>query len=102
MGTFTGLFVNTVRATGRGSDYFGACEMCGKSMSETFCFARFRIYRHGEGFSYLGAPAPGTYAHATCLPAGWSNVVHKDDLPRRGRLTEYDPTNGIAHAPNVR
>jgi hypothetical protein len=102
MGVFTGLFVNTVRSTDKGSDYYGACEVCGKHMSEASVFTRFGVYLHSEGFSYLGAPTPGIYAHASCRPCGWSNVVNKDALPRRGRLTEYILTNGIAHTPTVR
>lgn len=89
MGTDTGFTVETVRYPGKGSDYFGACELCGKHMAEAAVFEQFKLFKHREGFLYLAAPKPGVYAHTGCRNREGMRIVEKDSLPRRGRLVEY-------------
>ena len=85
----TGFVVDTVKLTGRGSDYFGACEVCGRQMSEAAHFVRYKIFTHNDGFFYLAAPSGGTFAHIGCKAQEGRHIVSKATLPRRGRLVEY-------------
>ena len=85
----TGFIVDTVKLTGRGSDYFGACEVCGRHMSETALFVRYKIFQHDEGFFYLAAPNGGTFAHMGCKVQEGRHIVNRATLPKRGNLLEY-------------
>lgn len=95
MGTDTGFTVEAVRFPGKGSDYFGACEICGKHMAEAAVFERFKLFKHAEGFLYLAAPTPGVYAHMGCRLYEGLRIVSKATLPKRGRLIEY-PRQALA------
>lgn len=87
MGTPTNITVSTVRFPGRGSDYFGACEVCGKHMAEASVFERHTLYRDSDGDLYLSNTSAGTYAHVGCkLNHDRAKVVSKDTLPRKGNL----------------
>jgi hypothetical protein len=88
MGRDTGFTVETVRFPGRGSDYFGPCEVCGKSMSETAVFRRCNLYA-GDGFLYLAATSPGLYAHMSCRLHDGLRIVSESTLKRIGNLVEY-------------
>ena len=44
MGTLTGVNVHTVRSTGRGSDHYGTCEVCGNECSEHFVATYRRVW----------------------------------------------------------
>ena len=83
----TSITVQTVRFPGRGSDYFGACEVCGKHMAEAAVFERHWLYVDGDGDLYLSGTSAGTYAHVGCkLNSDGAKVVSKDTLPRKGNL----------------
>lgn len=56
-----------VRTTGRGTDYYGPCEKCGKSVSETF-FAVNRIQiTRPDGTTFIVEKGGGIYGHLTCV-----------------------------------
>ena len=86
MGTATNEFVNTIHATGRGSDCFGNCEVCKKSASEMFVGIRHRVFGHESGMRYLSAPSGGTYGHAECVRASYPGAFDKHSLQRVGQL----------------
>ena len=87
MGIQTQIRVETVRFPGRGSDYFGPCEVCGKGMAETAVFETHRLYLDGDGDLYLGCTSAGKYAHVGCkLDHKGAQFVGKDTLPRKGNL----------------
>ena len=77
MGTATGNIVITLRGTGRGSDYFGNCDQCGKHMSECFVRQHQQEYRRADGTLYYSPLYGGAYGHQACLEA-------LDDLPLEG------------------
>ena len=89
MGIDTGFTVQAVHFPGRGSDYFGACDVCGRHMAEAAVFEVFKLYKHEDGFLYLAAPTPGVYAHMDCRLHEGLRIVDKKTLPTRGRLIEY-------------
>jgi hypothetical protein len=67
MGTTTGRLFRTIRSTGRGSDYFGTCDQCGKHMSECHVSQVQREYRRDDGTTYTGPVTGGAYGHRECL-----------------------------------
>ena len=66
MGTPTGRTVRRIQGTGRGSEYYGGCDCCGKSMSEAFKLLRGQEYRRKDGELYDNAFAV-SYGHRDCL-----------------------------------
>ena len=87
MGKFTGDLVATIHGTGRGSDYFGHCEVCGKPTSETFVHQTHRVYERASGFRYISPLTGGAYGHSGCLRAKFGKAVDKASLRRVGNLT---------------
>ena len=87
MGKFTGLITATIHGTGRGSDYFGSCEVCGKPCSEVFAHQNHRVYEREDGLRYLSPLAGGTYGHNDCLRDKYGDAVDKATLARAGNLT---------------
>jgi hypothetical protein len=69
MGIATGRILRRMRGTGRGSDYFGACELCGKGCSEVHATQNVREYRRENGQLYYSPMGGGTYGHSDCLIA---------------------------------
>lgn len=67
MGMATGNIITTLRSTGRGSDYFGTCDQCGKHMSECFVRQHQREYRREDGTLYYSPLYGGAYGHKECL-----------------------------------
>lgn len=66
MGMPTGRTVRRIEGTGRGSDYWGGCERCGKPMSEAFKYVFGHEYRRESGELYDNAHAV-SYGHRDCL-----------------------------------
>ncbi|AXF76089.1 hypothetical protein AV903_12295 [Erwinia tracheiphila] len=66
MGTPTGNYVTFTKGLGRGSDYFGPCEVCGKHVSETFVARVKREWKRENGELYYGC-APSLYGHEKCV-----------------------------------
>lgn len=89
MGKSIGHTICTVRWPGRGSDYFGPCERCGKPMAETAIFETHVLGVDADGDIYLGPPSGGTYAHMSCVSHEGERFVSKDSLPRKGALRLY-------------
>ena len=89
MGRSIGHTVRTVRWPGRGSDYFGPCERCGKPMSETAVFETHTLGVNAEGDIYLSAPSGGVYAHMGCFSHEGEKFVSKESLQRKGPLRIY-------------
>lgn len=87
MGKFTGEEVATIRATGRGSDYFGNCDECGKHASEVYVHQQHRVYVKEGGLRYLSPIGGGTHGHNGCLTARYGYAVDKANLARIGNLT---------------
>ncbi len=90
MGTPTGVNVHTVRSTGRGSDHYGTCEVCGNECSEHFVATYRRVWmreRDGAKQYYMdGGISGGTYGHMYCLIQRFGNLVSQDSLQRDGNL----------------
>lgn len=59
--------VLSIEATGRGSDYFGPCDCCGKPMSEAFKLMRGHARASHPGTVYQ--PDAVAYGHAACVEA---------------------------------
>lgn len=59
--------IKNLRATGRGSDYYGLCEVCKKSVSETFVFEHRNLVRRDDGSTFSRQITGGTYGHRECL-----------------------------------
>ena len=59
--------VKVLRATGRGSDYFGSCECCKKPVSEVFVMERRRVFRRSDNSTYDSPVGGGLYGHKDCL-----------------------------------
>ena len=59
--------VKVLRSTGRGSDYFGACECCKKPVSEAFVMERRRVFRRSDNSTYDSPVGGGLYGHKDCL-----------------------------------
>ena len=66
MGTPTGTIVRRIVGCGRGSDYYGACERCGKNASEMFKLLFGHEYVRENGETYDNAQ-PVSYGHRECL-----------------------------------
>lgn len=64
----TGRFIRITKSTGRGSDYFGLCEICSKHMSECFRSSLKRERKRAtDGSLYLDDSQPVIYAHESCI-----------------------------------
>jgi len=73
----TGRFIRETKSTGRGSDYFGNCEICGKHMSECFISRLSRERkRASDGSLYLDKSQPVIFAHEICI----SQVASSDPV----------------------
>lgn len=55
-----------ITALGLGSDYFGACECCGKKVSETFKFTSLRYVKTSAGKT-VTIKGAGVYGHQECV-----------------------------------
>jgi hypothetical protein len=86
MGKPTKMTVWTVRQTGRGSDHYGACELCGKSCSEHFVAMENKIYVRENGQHYLSGGV-GYYGHLDCLTTRFGSLLDEKRLPRDANIT---------------
>ena len=86
MGQQTEHTVWTVRNTHRGSDHYGACEICGKPCSEHFVAANSRIWVRDNGQHYMGFGDGGVYGHLDCLTKKFGNLISQETLQRDGRV----------------
>ena len=59
--------IKHLRTTGRGSDRYGACEVCGKSVSEMFVFEHRNLVQRDDGSIFSHPTTGGTYGHRDCL-----------------------------------
>ena len=82
----TDLVVWFVYSTGRGSDYFGSCKVCNKSVSEHFVARQRGVWVRENGqhtiTSYIG---DGVYGHMECLNKSFGELIDKSGLQREGR-----------------
>lgn len=62
----TGILIHELKALGRGSDYFGACECCKKPASETFKSTVKAEVMRADGSRFF-VSSPGLYGHENCL-----------------------------------
>ena len=67
MGRPTGNIVRHTKSTGRSSDFFGPCELCGKHMSEAFRTRKAREWQRENGELYYGHDSAVMYAHEKCI-----------------------------------
>ena len=74
MGKATGRTVRRLVGTGRGSDYWGNCERCGKPMSEAYKFMFGHEYVRESGELYDNAHAV-SYGHRECLERDYSEEL---------------------------
>lgn len=65
--TPTGRLVKVTRTTGRGSDHYGACEICAQPMSECFAARYGRERTRPDGEIYTDKTGVSTYGHKACL-----------------------------------
>ena len=86
MGTATGLEVCTTRDTGRGSDHYSDCELCGNRVNDTHVATRRNIYRRDNGQHYLNWGSGGTYGHIGCLIKQFGDLVAESSLKRDGNV----------------
>ena len=86
MGTATDEYIATIRSTGRGGDYFGTCDQCGKSCSEHFVRDVRRVYVRENGVRYLSGASGGTYGHKECLIDRIGPAVDRTTLIRDGNV----------------
>lgn len=82
MGKFIGKAIKTIHGTGHGSDYYGACEVCKKHMSEAFVGQNYMVYVRACGQHYLSSGS-SVFAHRECLAHEYT--ADKDDFERIGR-----------------
>ena len=85
MGTVTGNVVRELRGTGRGSDYYGGCDQCGKNMSECFVSQAKREYRRDNGELYYAPIGGGAYGHKECLEKYFGPHVESSNTELTGR-----------------
>jgi hypothetical protein len=77
MGVLTGRKIKRIEGTGRGSDYWGGCERCGKPMSEAFRYVYGDEYRRESGELYDNAHAV-SYGHKECLMLDYGKWLKED------------------------
>jgi len=82
MGIATNNIITTLRSTGRGSDYFGICDQCGKHLSECFVLQHQREYRRPNGSLYYSPMYGGAYGHEACLEALGNRLVNDQPLAK--------------------
>jgi hypothetical protein len=78
--------VATIYATGRGSDYFGACEVCNKHCAEHSVYSTYRVYADRDGARYLSGVSAGMYGHRDCLLDKLGQAFDRETLERSGRM----------------
>ena len=66
MGIATGKMTWEVRTTGKGSDHYGACEVCGKESAEICVGQNQREYKRENGELYASPVGRGVYGHRDC------------------------------------
>lgn len=71
MGKPTGRIIRALRNTGRGSDYYGACDRCNKHVSEVFVSQSKREYVRENGEVYYSAIGGGAHGHEACLQSAY-------------------------------
>lgn len=81
MGTATGRFITELRSTMRGSEHYGACELCGKHMAECFVAQPKREYRRVDGALYYAPVGGGAYGHADCLTNSFAPFNEPYEIP---------------------
>lgn len=87
MGKSTNINIATIHATGHGSDYYGLCEICKKSVSETFVGQTHTVYtkpHDGQTIYYLSRSSPSLFGHRACVEQ--VGAIDKATLPLIGRL----------------
>lgn len=65
----TGRLVKVIRATAKGSDYLGPCEICSKNMPESYAARYGRERMRENGVVYIDKSGGSTYGHKECLMA---------------------------------
>ena len=84
----TGYTVDVVTFDRDGRNYYGACEVCGKPMSEVAIIERHKIFKHVRGFLYLSSPDAASYTHMGCKISHGRMIIDKKTMPRNGELLE--------------
>lgn len=79
---FTGVQINTSRSTSSSSGYFGACELCGKHVSDIFLAKHNDVHLSDAGVYYLGVSSPETFGHEKCLSERYPNAIDTTSFPR--------------------
>ena len=85
MGTPTDQHLATIRTTGRGTDHYGPCEICGQTCSETHVHTHARVWQRQDGLLYLSR-GPGMYGHRNCLVEARGQATDEATLRRVGNL----------------
>lgn len=86
MGTATNIKFITVRNTGHGSEYYGACEICKTNTPAIYCAELQRVYQRSNGEYYLSPASSGIYGDLHCLGERFGELRDKNDFVRSGRL----------------
>ena len=82
MNTPTEVFVNTIRDTTHGSDWYGLCEVCKQDVSRTSHLQKQRVWVKESGIRYLSPVGGGAYGHAGCLLTVFGDALAKSQFPR--------------------
>jgi hypothetical protein len=87
----TDLFVQTIRPTGRGSDWYGTCEVCKTHASSIEQLQRHRVWQKQTGEMYLSSVGAGAYGHAGCLIKAFGDALADSQFVRVDRLKTVSP-----------
>jgi len=82
----TNEYIATIRGTGKGSEYWGTCDQCGKKMSEGFVRQYRRVWIRPDGTRILDHGHSGPFGHKECLERIWGAAIPEDTLVRKGNV----------------
>ena len=81
------VFVQTIRQMPHGSDWYGACEVCGSSdVSRSSTWQKKQIWEKDDGTMYLNSIGGGVVGHAGCLIKALGDAYGDSQFLRVGNL----------------
>jgi hypothetical protein len=86
MNTPHNLFVQTIKQTGHGSDWYGLCEVCKTHASSIDKLQKHRVWQKQSGEIYLSPIGGGAYGHAGCLIKTFGDALAESQFERKDGL----------------
>jgi hypothetical protein len=83
--------VQTIRQTGRGSDWYGVCEVCKTPASSIDCLQKHRVWQKQTGGMHLSQVGAGAYGHAGCLIKAFGDALADSQFVRVNKLKTVSP-----------